>query len=364
MRIASVLGARPDFLKLAPVARALAARGGVTHVIVHAGRPEEGCDDLALTPPPPDHTLDVGAAPHGVQTGLIMQRLEPVLAELQPDIVLVYGDGNATVAAALVAAQLGTAVGHVDAGVRGGDGTLPEAINRVVTDRLAGLLFAPSRDAVDNLRGEGVAAERVQFVGTVMIDTLCAMLPQAQALAPAAQRGLVPGEYAVAALDRPANADDPASVEELAAALAELGRRVPVVCAAPAETRYVEMLGLVATAGLVVTDSAALQEETTFLGIPCLTVRPAPERPVTCLHGTNRLVVAQRDTILAAASRAIARRAPARPVLERWDGRAAERIARVLCDAADFPADGVPAVAPPRRATRRAIDIPQPANAF
>jgi UDP-N-acetylglucosamine 2-epimerase (non-hydrolysing) len=388
MRVVSVVGTRPNFMKLAPVARALAVRGTVTHVIVHTGQHYDAgmsaafFDDLAI--PLPDHNLEVGSGPHGVQTGLIMQRLEPLLAELRPDTVLVYGDVNSTMAAALVAAKLGIGVGHVEAGLRSRDWTMPEEINRVVTDRVADLLFAPSRDAVESLRAEGVPPERIHFVGNVMIDTLCWTLPRAQALDPAGRRGLAPGGYAVATLHRPSNVDDPATLRELVATLAELGRRVPVVFPIHPRTRarllefgvdgrgggedglrlceplgYVEMLGLVAAAAVVVTDSGGLQEETTYLGIPCLTVRPNTERPVTCLHGTNRLVPTDQKTILAAASRALARRAPARPVLERWDGRAAERIVSVLCDGADFPSEPAPLAASDSPRGRRAAAIPQ-----
>ena len=386
MRVVSVVGTRPNFMKLAPVARALAARQAVTHVIVHTGQHYDAgmsaafFDELAI--PLPDHNLEVGSGPHGVQTGLIMQRLEPLLAELRPDAVLVYGDVNSTMAAALVAAKLGLGVGHVEAGLRSKDWTMPEEINRVVTDRVADLLFAPSRDAVENLRAEGVPPERTHFVGNVMIDTLCWTLPRAQALDPAGRRGLAPAGYAVATLHRPSNVDDPATLLALVATLAELGRRVPVVFPIHPRTRarlrelgvdgggddglrlceplgYVEMLGLVAAAAVVVTDSGGLQEETTYLGVPCLTVRPNTERPVTCLHGTNHLVPRDQKTILAAANRALARRAPARPVLERWDGRAAERIASVLCDGADFPSEPAPLAVSASPPGRRAVAIPQ-----
>jgi len=387
-QVISVVGTRPNFMKLAPVARMLAARRAVTHVIVHTGQHYDAgmsaafFDELAI--PLPDHNLEVGSGPHGVQTGLIMQRLEPLLADLRPDTLLVYGDVNSTVAAALVAAKLGIRVGHVEAGLRSRDWTMPEEINRVVTDRLADLLFAPSRDAVETLHAEGVPPERIHFVGNVMIDTLCWALPQAQALDPAGRRGLAPGGYAVATLHRPSNVDNPATLLELVATLAELGRRVPVVFPLHPRTLarlcdlgvdrsghdglrlceplgYVEMLGLVASAALVVTDSGGLQEETTHLGIPCLTVRPNTERPITCLHGTNRLVPRDQKTILAVAHRALAYRSPARPVLERWDGRAAERIVRVLCDGAAFPADAPPAAAPPPHSEPRTLARPESA---
>jgi UDP-N-acetylglucosamine 2-epimerase (non-hydrolysing) len=210
-----------------------------------------------------------------------------------------------------------------------------------VTDRLADPLFVPSRDAIGALKAEGVAEERIQFVGSVRIDALCWALPRAPAVDA--------GPYAVASLHEPA--------AEVVQALAELGGgRLPVV---QAPAGYLELIGLVASAALVVTDTDELQEETSYLGVPCITLRTNTDHPATCQHGTNRLVAAGRTTLLAAANRALARRAPARPVLERWDGRAAERIARVLCDGTDYPAEAAQAAAPATRPTRQAVAIPQ-----
>ncbi len=334
------------------MSRALDERADVEHVIVQAGRPNDTgmaalCDELET--PRPHRSLDVSAGAHGVETGLMMQRLEPLLAQLEPDTVLVHGAGNAALAGALVAAKLGSRLGHVEAGLRSGDRT-PEEINRVVTDRLADPLFVPSRDAIDALRAEGVAEEPIQFVGSVRIDALCWALPRAQARDPVARRRLTPGGYAVVNLHEPA--------PELVLALAELGvgGGLPVVTA-PA--RYVELIGLVAGAALVVTDTDQLQEETSYLGVPCITLRANTDHPATCRHGTNRLVAAERATLLAAANRALARRAPARPVLERWDGRAAQRIACVLCDGADFPSEPAPLAAAASPRGRRAAAMPQ-----
>src|SRR6266436_350969 len=297
MRVLSVVGARPNFMKLAPVDRALVQRD-VEHVIIHTGQHyDAGMSDAffeELWIPAPDDHLGVGSGSHAQQTAAVMQRLEPLLLERQPDLLLVYGDVNSTVAAALVAAKLHVRVGHVEAGLRSGDWTMPEEINRVVTDRLSDLLFLPSRDAAENLGAEGVPADRMHFVGNVMIETL----------------------------------------------------------------GYLEMLSLVAGAALVITDSGGLQEETSFLGVPCITVRPNTERPITCTHGTNRLVLPRRDAVLAAAERALGRRSPARPVLERWDGQAAGRIAAVACDDARFDVDG--AAASPPQVARRAAAIPVP----
>src|SRR5689334_10587774 len=387
MRVLSVVGARPNFMKLAPVDRELVKRG-VEHVIVHTGQHyDPGMSDAffeALWIPTPDHHLGVGSGSHAQQTAAVMQRLEPLLVELKPDLVLVYGDVNSTVAAALVAAKLQVRVGHVEAGLRSGDWTMPEEINRVVTDRLSDLLFLPSRDAAEHLSAEGVPPERMHFVGNVMIDTLCWALPQAQARNAPAHLAVADRPYAVVTLHRPSNVDDPAALRELLDALARLAARVEVLFPVHPRTRkrvqelgrrasaergvrmldplgYLDMLGLVAGAALVVTDSGGLQEETSFLGVPCLTVRPNTERPITCTHGTNRLVLPQREPLLAAAERALGRRSPARPVIERWDGRAAERIVAVVCDDARFDADD--AAASPAPLARRAAAIPVPLGA-
>jgi UDP-N-acetylglucosamine 2-epimerase (non-hydrolysing) len=384
MRVLSVVGARPNFMKLAPVDRELARRG-VEHVIVHTGQHyDPGMSDAffeQLWIPAPDHDLGVGSGSHAQQTAAVMQRLEPIIVELRPDLVLVYGDVNSTLAAALVAAKLRVRVGHVEAGLRSGDWTMPEEINRVVADRLSELLFLPSRDAAQNLAAEGVPPERMHFVGNVMIDTLCWALPQAQALGSPARYDVADRPYAVVTLHRPSNVDDPAVLRELLDALTRLAGRVAVLFPVHPRTRkrihelghrpfgghgprlldplgYLDMLSLVAGAALVVTDSGGLQEETSFLGVPCLTVRPNTERPITCTHGTNRLVLPQREPIVAAAERALGRRSPARPVIERWDGRAAERIVRVVCDGEAFDVDG--AAAAPPHVPRRAAAIPQP----
>jgi len=385
MRILSVVGARPNFMKLAPVDRELVKRG-VEHVIVHTGQHyDPGMSDAffeQLWIPAPDHNLGVGSGSHAQQTAAVMQRLEPVVVESRPDLVLTYGDVNSTVAAALVASKLQVRVGHVEAGLRSRDWTMPEEINRVVTDRLSDLLFLPSRDAAENLEAEGIAADRMHFVGNVMIDTLCWALPQALALDAPARFDVGGRAYAVVTMHRPTNVDDSTVLRQLLEALTRLADHVPVLFPVHPRTRariedlrlrpptdrglrlleplgYLDMLSLVAKAGLVVTDSGGLQEETSFLGVPCLTVRPNTDRPITCTHGTNRLVQAQCDPILAAAERALARRSPARPLIERWDGKAAERIARVVCDGERFALDGGPA-AQPQREPRRAVAIPQP----
>jgi UDP-N-acetylglucosamine 2-epimerase (non-hydrolysing) len=348
-------------MKLAPLAHELARRK-VAHLIVHTGQhydadmSESFLQTLAI--PTPDFNLAVGSGTHAQQTAAVMERFEPVCLETKPDVVLVYGDVNSTVAAALVAAKLGIGVGHVEAGLRSRDWSMPEEINRVVTDRLSDLLFTPSRDAWDNLRAEGVVPERVHFVGNIMIDSLVKLLPEAL------KRNGKPHEpYVLVTLHRPGNVDDPAVLRELLDALAELGKERQILFPVHPRTRarilemgwepgengqarvalrdpvpYLEMLNLVTGSELVITDSGGLQEETTFLGVPCLTVRPNTERPITCTQGTNRLVAASREPLLAAArevwNSGKGRSAP--PTIERWDGHAARRIAAVLCDGARF----------------------------
>jgi UDP-N-acetylglucosamine 2-epimerase (non-hydrolysing) len=351
-RILSVVGARPNFMKLAPVQRALEVHGGFEHVVVHTGQHyDRGMSDTFfedLGIPDPDHNLGVGSGTHAQQTADIMKAIEPVLLAERPDVLLVYGDVNSTVAAA----KLGIGVGHVEAGLRSFDWEMPEEINRVVTDRLSDLLFTPSRDGDENLLREGVAAERIHFVGNVMIDTLARLLPEARRRADLAGWGVREREFAVVTLHRPSNVDEARNLAELISALGEIGRDRPVLFPVHRRTRrrlaefglvppeggglrlvdpvgYVEMLGLVDRAGLVVADSGGLQKETSFLGVPCLTVRPNTERPVTITHGTNELVPTDRAAIVAAAERRFGAVRDGCEI-ELWDGHAAERIAGVL----------------------------------
>ena len=353
MRVLSVVGARPNFMKLAPLSHELTRRG-TPHIIVHTGQHYDAdmSDSFlqSLAIPKPDFNLAVGSGSHAQQTAAVMQRFEPVCLETKPDIVLVYGDVNSTVAAALVAAKLGIRVGHVEAGLRSRDWSMPEEINRVVTDRLSDLLFTPSRDAWENLRAEGVPQERVHFVGNIMIDSLVALLPRARE-----QHNGAHGPYALVTLHRPANVDNPETLRELLDALSELSHEREILFPVHPRTRariqdlgwqpanglklldpvpYEEMLSLVLGSDLVITDSGGLQEETSFLGVPCLTVRPNTERPITCTEGTNRLVAAERVALVNAVRDVPRRGEP--PTIERWDGFTAQRIAAVLCDNVRF----------------------------
>jgi UDP-N-acetylglucosamine 2-epimerase (non-hydrolysing) len=352
VKILHIVGARPNFMKLAPCHRALTAAGGADQIVVHTGQHYDDAmsdsffRDLEI--PPPDINLGVGSASHAVQTARIMERFEPVALEHAPDWVVVYGDVNSTAAAALVCSKIGRRLAHVEAGLRSGDRSMPEEINRLVTDRLADLLLTPSRDADENLRREGVDANRIVFVGNVMVDTLLHGLPRARQELMREQLGLREGEYALVTLHRPSNVDVPDRLSELMEALGAVAQEIPVVFPVHPRTRsrlsavdrgalgrvslleplpYHRMLDLVAGARVVITDSGGLQEETTALGIPCLTVRENTERPVTVTEGTNEL---------APNPRVLARRAldvrpnghTRRP--EGWDGKAAERVALAL----------------------------------
>ncbi|MDB4948970.1 MAG: UDP-N-acetylglucosamine 2-epimerase [Gemmatimonadetes bacterium] len=363
MRALVVAGARPNFMKVAPILRALSAAGHEA-LLVHTGQHYDArmsdafFADLGL--PEPDFHLGVGSGSHAAQTAAVMVAFEPVLERARPDWVVVVGDVNSTLACALVAAKLGPALGcrvaHVEAGLRSGDWRMPEEVNRVLTDRLADLLLTPSRDALPNLVAEGIPAERAVFVGNVMIDTLLAHLPAAREARTAAGLGLEAGGYAAATLHRPSNVDDPEALAAVLGALARVAREMPVVLPLHPRTRlraeefglggllaelrtteplgYTEMLSLTDGAAVVLTDSGGLQEETTALGVPCVTLREQTERPVTIDEGTNRLapwplteegVYASFRAALAAGRSPDGERRP-----EGWDGRAAERVVEAL----------------------------------
>jgi UDP-N-acetylglucosamine 2-epimerase (non-hydrolysing) len=301
--------------------------------------------DLEIAPP--DVNLGVGSASHAIQTARIMERFEPVLLEFAPDWVVVYGDVNSTVAATLVCSKIGTRVAHVEAGLRSGDRSMPEEINRLVTDRLADLLLTPSRDADENLRREGVDARRIQFVGNVMVDTLLRGLARARRERARERVGVEEGAYALVTIHRPSNVDVPARLAAVMAALDRVADAMPVIFPMHPRTRcrmaesgrslanvrvldplpYHAMLDLLAGARVVITDSGGVQEETTALGVPCLTVREQTERPITVTQGTNRLVP-EPDQIPAAALGVRRNGGTQRP--EGWDGCAAERVMAAL----------------------------------
>lgn len=364
-----VVGARPNLPKAAPVVRALAEKG-VSQRLVHTGQhydrqlSEVFFSQLDL--PEPELNLGVGSGSHAQQTAAIMVKFEQRLLARRPELVVVYGDVNSTLAAALVAAKLHVPVAHVEAGLRSFDPSMPEEVNRVVTDRLSDLLFATSPEAAANLGREGVEPGRVYLVGNPMIDPLLANLHRLDPADARSAHGLM-GFYAVATLHRPANVDDEVEVAALVKALHQVCEAVPVVLPLHPRGRraleaagmfthpgvrvteplgYLDFLSLVRGAAVVITDSGGVQEETTVLGVPCLTVRPNTERPVTISHGTNRLVT--RENLPYAVTECLAAGRPDTwPVPPLWDGRAGERIARVIDDhlstlagAAGRPADG------------------------
>jgi UDP-N-acetylglucosamine 2-epimerase (non-hydrolysing) len=346
-----VAGARPNFVKVAPVGRELDRRG-VANVIVHTGQHYDASmsdvffDELGIRAP--EHHLDVGSASHAVQTARIMEAFEPVVERERPAWVVVFGDVNSTMACALVAAKLGVRVAHVEAGLRSRDWSMPEEINRLVTDRLSHLLLCPSADGVANLGAEGYDDDRIELVGNVMVDSLLANLDRARARPVLGDLGLDPGRYAVLTLHRPSNVDDPAVFAGLMGSVAKLAVDIPVVYPVHPRARpaldalgtptgvvavepvgYLDAIALQASARLVLTDSGGLQEETTVLGVPCLTLRTTTERPITVDEGTNELVGVDPPAIDAAIRRVLASPPPARrPAL--WDGRAAGRVVDAL----------------------------------
>ncbi|PDW02021.1 non-hydrolyzing UDP-N-acetylglucosamine 2-epimerase [Candidatus Viridilinea mediisalina] len=357
MQILHVVGARPNFMKVAPVLRALRAYPEVTQRLVHTGQHYDAAMSEVffsqLELPAPDVNLGVGSGSHAVQTAQVMLRFEETVLAMHPDLVLVYGDVNSTVAASLVCAKLGIRVGHVEAGLRSFDRTMPEEINRLVTDQIADLLFTPSADGDRNLLREGVDPAKIHLVGNVMIDTLVRLLPQAEAGWPALRARLGLGtRYGLVTLHRPSNVDEPVMLAQILATLGELASELPLLFPIHPRTRrriaeqglaaqaarlhlceplgYLEFLALQAHAQLVISDSGGVQEETTYLRVPCLTVRANTERPVTVDVGSNQLVGQDMARLRAGAEAVLrgAHRMGAIPPL--WDGRAGERIAAVL----------------------------------
>ena len=391
MHILHVVGARPNFMKAAPVLRALNAQPGARQTLVHTGQHyDPAMSDVffrQLEMPQPDCNLEVGSGSHAQQTAAVMQAFEPVLLERQPDLVLVYGDVNSTVAAALVCSKLGVRVGHVEAGLRSWDRSMPEEINRLLTDQLSNFLFTPSADGDDNLLREGVDSSKIHLVGNVMIDTLVRLLPCAEEHFPPN----VSQPYALVTLHRPSNVDDLPWLGDLLATLADLSGDLNVIFPVHPRTRqrldglgvvppahvatgaspvprseasgtssgpgstsalitpstprlrlleplpYLEFLALQQHAAMVITDSGGIQEETTFLAVPCLTVRENTERPITITHGTNQLIGRDLTRLRIAAEQILKRsltqkdrQESGKPCIPLWDGHAAERIAQII----------------------------------
>ena len=350
MRILHVVGARPNFMKLAPVYGALAARPGIDQILVHTGQHYDvSMSDVffqQLEIPEPNYNLGVGSASHAHQTAEIMVRLEPVLLERKPDRVIVYGDVNSTVASALVCAKLLIPIDHVEAGLRSFDRTMPEEINRILTDRVADYLFTPSVDGNENLLKEGVSPDRIHLVGNVMIDTLKRLLPRTNTAQPREKN------YALVTLHRPSNVDDSAELARILSALNEIASDIQIIFPVHPRTAqmirglqlhdlspnlqlieplgYLEFLTLQCHAAFLITDSGGIQEETTFLGIPCLTVRENTERPITVTTGTNILVGKDMERLKLEARKIFAGNGKKGSVPPLWDGKAGERIADIL----------------------------------
>jgi UDP-N-acetylglucosamine 2-epimerase (non-hydrolysing) len=358
--IVLVVGARPNFVKMAPVVEALGAVPGFRQLVVHTGQhydvrmSDEILADLRL--PPPDLFLGVGSGPHGQQTGKALIAFEEVLLEARCDLVVVGGDVNSTLACALAAAKLRIPVAHIEAGLRSYDWTMPEEINRVLTDRLSEFLFTHSPEAADNLEAEGIPRERIHYVGNTMIDSLRKYEGRARARAVWQRLGLAKREYVLVTLHRPSNVDDPARLSLIADQLRRLARQAPVVFPMHPRTRarlektdrsaeldaggvncvqplgYLDFLSLEIGAGAILTDSGGVQEEASALGVPCFTFRPNTERPVTMTRGTNVLL---GDDPAAIAEVRFSHRPPTPCAIPLWDGHAGTRIATVVLSAFD-----------------------------
>ena len=366
MRIVNIVGARPNFVKIAPLIRAMARRPTFVPTLVHTGQhydqamSEQFFQDLEIRPA--DFNLDVGSGSHAVQTAQVMQRLDPILEAVRPDLVLVVGDVNSTLAAAITAVKRGIPVAHVEAGLRSFDRAMPEEINRILTDAVADFLFVTEESGRVNLLKEGVDPTKIHFVGNVMIDALESSRSRWEHSSIFPTLGVEPGSaYAVLTLHRPSNVDNPGTLSNFLEALETLARHIPIVFPvhprvkqqllrqgygsvlqsdSPESLRkgiayvdplgYLDFVALVSRARLVLTDSGGIQEEATVLGVPCLTLRDTTERPVTVTHGTNRLIGNTPGRILDEALRTLAQPPQRRVAPPLWDGHAAERIVEIL----------------------------------
>jgi UDP-N-acetylglucosamine 2-epimerase (non-hydrolysing) len=364
LKVIIVAGARPNFMKIAPLFAAMKRRpADFQPLIVHTGQHYDATmsdaffRDLKL--PPPDMDLGVGSSSHAAQTAAIMQAFEPVVLTRKPDWVVVVGDVNSTIACALVAVKLGVKVAHVEAGLRSRDRSMPEEINRLLTDQIADLLLTPSRDADANLRAEGIPPRRIRFVGNIMIDSLLANLDHAKYSTIRAELGLENTDFAVLTLHRPSNVDDVRQFARIVGALKEIGARLPIIFPVHPRTRkmieelglsshfervdglklveplgYLDFLALLRDARLVLTDSGGIQEEATMLGVPCITLRENTERPITIELGTNTIAGSDPKKIVDAALRALAEQKPREfATIPLWDGRTADRILDAMLEA-------------------------------
>lgn len=365
MKIFNVVGARPNFMKIAPLLEEMKRHPSLEPVLVHTGQHYDEkmsrlfFEDLQL--PKPDVDLEVGSGSHAAQTAEVMLRFEPLCLRHKPDAILVVGDVNSTIACALVAAKLGILVVHVEAGLRSYDRSMPEEINRILTDALSDLLFTTEAGASDNLMKEGIPAAKIHFVGNVMIDTLLRSREKAKSAKILDDLHLSQGHYAVVTLHRPSNVDDKAQLHSLLRTFSRIAEQIPVVFPMHPRTvkqidlfglneiakslritaplGYLDMLHLMSHAKMVLTDSGGIQEETTVLGVPCLTLRLSTERPVTITQGTNLLVGVRGEDILREAALILDGKGKAGRIPPKWDGKAAERIVEVL---RSTPLNGTP----------------------
>jgi UDP-N-acetylglucosamine 2-epimerase (non-hydrolysing) len=356
MKAIHLVGARPNFMKAAPVHAALSHCDGVQQFLIHTGQHyDRSMSDVffqQLNLPEPDLNLEVGSGTHSQQTAQVMMRLEPVLLERKPNLLIIYGDVNSTVAAALVCAKLGIPIAHVEAGLRSFDRTMPEEINRILTDQVSDFLFTPSTDGNENLQREGIPSERVHLVGNVMIDTVVRLLPAAEARWEQVHAELNIRRYGLVTLHRPSNVDHSETLRALLETLEEIAADIPIVFPVHPRTRqridslldrtlddrilltgplgYLEFLALQGHAEFVITDSGGVQEETTFLGVPCFTVRENTERPITVTLGTNKLVGRDWGLLRAEVDCILTGNVRQGAIPPLWDGMTAQRIAAVL----------------------------------
>lgn len=361
MKILNVVGARPNLMKVAPLIEQIECYPQLEQTLLHTGQHYDAkmskifFDELGI--PRPDIYLNVGSGSHAEQTAKVMTAFEKQLIDDRPDLVVVVGDVNSTMACAITAAKLWIPVAHVEAGLRSFDRKMPEEINRLVTDALSDLLFTTSPDADENLLREGIVPEKIFFVGNVMIDTLNKHRARAEQLGTPARFGLTAGRYALLTLHRPSNVDNPVVFSGILEALTAIQQHLPILFPAhPRTTKriaefgfterlaqapnlhiveplgYLEFLDLMQHANLVLTDSGGIQEETTILGIPCLTLRENTERPVTIFHGTNRLVGTDPAQIITAAQDVLTGDVETKRIPELWDGHTAERIVAIVKD--------------------------------
>jgi len=357
VKIIHVVGARPNFMKVSPLFSALSSLPNVEQMLIHTGQhydanmSEVFFTELGLRRP--DINLDVRSGSHGMQTAQIIQKFEEVVITKTPDLVLVYGDVNSTVAAALVCAKLGFRIGHVEAGLRSFDRSMPEEINRVLTDQMADMLFTPSADGDKNLLREGIAGDKIHMVGNVMIDTLIRLLPIATQCPIDKRLEITKGQYGIVTLHRPSNVDDPLTMRSILKVLTDVGRSLPLLFPVHPRTRarimqfdssvlntghlrfieplgYIEFLKLQMAASIVITDSGGIQEETTYLGIPCITIRENTERPITVQMGTNTLVGLNMGKLRTEIFRVLDGGGKQGQVPPFWDGMASNRIVDVI----------------------------------